>query len=207
VSAAAHRLRGIYAILGESGPNPVVLGRQLLEGGIRIVQYRAKDRLNAQHANALRALTYEYDALFILNDDWRAVDEFDADGVHLGPDDVPAADLPAVRERLKGRIVGLSCGNREEAFQAQRVGADYIGVGCVYPTRSKADAGEPIGIAGLHRVAAASSLPVAAIGGITMRNAPEVAAAGVAMAALLSEFAASADPAALARKLVTWWPA
>lgn len=207
MSAAAHRLRGIYAIVGESGPDPVVLGRQLFEGGIRIVQYRAKNKLNANHANALRALANQYDALFILNDAWRAVDEFDADGVHLGPDDVRSCDLLAVREQLRGRIIGLSCGTPEEALQAQRLGADYIGVGCVYPTRSKADAGEPIGIAGLRCVAAASSLPVAAIGGITVQNLPAVAASGVAMAALLSELATSAEPAALARRLVNSWPA
>lgn len=202
-----HRLRGIYAIVGESGPDPLILTRALLVGGIRIVQYRAKDRMNVQHARALRALTREHNALFILNDDWRAVDEFDADGVHLGPGDAQVSELASIRNRLPGRIIGLSCGTEDEARAAQRVEADYIGVGSVYATSSKADAGEPIGISGLQRIAATTSLPVAAIGGITTRNLAEVAATGVEMAAVLSAFAASPDAAASAKEFVRLWPA
>jgi len=207
VTAAVHRLRGIYAIVGEEATDPLALARTILEAGVRIVQYRAKDRMSEQHARALRALTYERKALFILNDEWPAVEEFDADGVHLGPDDAASAELPAIRKRLQGRILGLSCGTENEARAAQRVGADYIGVGSVYATSSKTDAGEPIGISGLRRVAAATALPVAAVGGITVHNLAEVAASGVAMAALLSAFSTSPNPAAAARELLDLWPA
>ena len=205
VSAAAHRLRGVYAIVDASGPDPIELTRAILNGGIRIVQYRAKAEFNSRHAHAMRELTRAVDALFILNDHWRAVAELDADGAHLGPDDAHADDLPAIRTELRGRILGLSCGTEAEARAAAEAAADYIGVGCVYSTRSKSDAGEPIGIPGLKRVAAASALPVAAIGGITMKNLPEIVASGVAMAAMLSALSSGDDPAAAARALVLAW--
>ncbi|MBV9149652.1 MAG: thiamine phosphate synthase [Candidatus Eremiobacteraeota bacterium] len=205
VSAAAHRLRGIYAIVDASVSEPVNLAREILGGGVRILQYRAKGGINANDARALRELTYDHDALFILNDEWRAVGRFDADGVHLGPDDAKPSDLPVIRRQLRGRIVGLSCGTEDEARRAADIGADYIGVGCIFATTSKSDAGEPIGVAGLRRVAAASTLPVAAIGGISAQNISEVAATGVAMAAVLSAFSATGDPRNVARELIDLW--
>ncbi len=205
VSAAAHRLRGIYTIVDAAVANPVELTRQLLDGGIRIVQYRAKSGINESHAHELRELTNERDALFILNDDWRAVDIFDADGVHLGPDDAQPKDLPKIRQSVRGRILGLSCGTLTEARAAEEAGADYIGVGCIFPTTSKSDAGEPIGITGLRRIAAATSLPVAAIGGINLSNIAQVAESGVAMAAVLSAVALSADPRGVASELIARW--
>ncbi|MBV9972778.1 MAG: thiamine phosphate synthase [Candidatus Eremiobacteraeota bacterium] len=205
VSAAAHRLRGIYAIVDAGGRDPVQLTEQLLDGGIRIVQYRAKGGVIAAHARAMRDLTNERNALFIINDEWRAVETFDADGVHLGPDDAYASQWPAIRRHLRGRILGVSCGSEDEARTAQAAGADYIGVGCVFPTKSKSDAGDPIGVAGLERVAAATSLPVAAIGGINLSNIAEVYASGVAMAALISALSASASPRDTARQLVARW--
>ena len=205
VSAAAHRLHGIYAIVDASAPDPVQLMCELLDGGIRIMQYRSKGGISPAHARTMRHLTYDRDALFILNDDWRAVDRFDADGVHLGPDDAQKDELPAIREQLRGRILGLSCGTQDEARSAEIVGADYIGVGCVFATTSKTDAGEPIGIAGLKRVASATSLPVAAIGGIDLMNIPQVAMTGVAMAAILSAFHSGGNPSDVARQLIARW--
>ncbi|MBV8727898.1 MAG: thiamine phosphate synthase [Candidatus Eremiobacteraeota bacterium] len=205
VSAAAHRLRGIYAIVDGAAADPVNLTRELLDAQIGIIQYRAKSGIDAEVAHSLREMTYARDALFILNDDWRAVDRFDADGVHLGPDDAARHELPAIRRQLRGRILGLSCGNEGEARFAEEAGADYIGVGCIFRTTSKSDAGAPIGISGLKRVAAATSLPVAAIGGIDVKHIVQVKESGVAMAALLSAFSASDDPRAVARELVARW--
>ena len=206
MSAAAHRLRGIYALVDASAPDPVRLTHAVLEGGVRIVQYRAKAGIDPQDARAMRDLTHQYDALFILNDDWRGVERFDADGAHLGPDDAPQSEVPMIRERLRGRILGLSCGTESEARTAERLRADYLGVGCIFRTTSKADAGEPIGIEGLRRVAAASALPIAAIGGINSANIGQIAACGVAMAAVLSAFSTSANPGAVAQELVARWP-
>lgn len=201
-------LRGIYAIVNETAaPHPVELTRAILEGGARIVQYRAKVGVVAEHARAIRNLTHANGALFMLNDDWRAVQTFDADGVHVGPDDAQPAELAAIRAALPGRLLGISCATPEEARLAQTSGADYIGVGSVYATNSKADAGDPIGLAGLRAVAAATPLPVAAIGGITFANLPGVRAAGVAMAAVISAISDANDPRSATAALVGVWNA
>lgn len=198
-------LRGIYAIVNEGEPDPVTIARAALDGGVRIIQYRAKSGVVPERARALRRLTAQHDALFILNDAWELAVEYDADGVHLGPDDAQPDRLAQIRERLGTLLLGLSCGTETEARAAQAVGADYIGVGAVYATGSKDDAGEPIGIAGLQRVAAATRLPVAAIGGINAGNIAAVEATGVAMAAVISAISHAADPEEAARALVRAW--
>jgi thiamine-phosphate pyrophosphorylase len=197
-------LRGIYAIVNEAAqPDPIDVTRAILDGGVRIVQYRAKSGIVPQHARALRELTRAYGALFIINDDWRAVVDYDADGVHLGPDDARSQDFAAIRAALTDRLIGVSCGTPQEAL-ASAV-ADYIGVGSVYATASKADAGDPIGIAGLRAVAAQTPLPVAAIGGITLADVPQIRASGVAMAAVISAICNAQDPRAATAALVRAW--
>lgn len=203
--ALVDRLTGIYAIVNEGAGDPAEIAAQVLQGGVRILQYRAKAGLLPARVRALRALTREHNALFILNDDWRAALAFDADGVHVGPEDAAPAQLGEIRRDLAGRILGISCGTPEEARAAERAGADYIGAGCVFPTGSKADAGDPIGISGLRAVAAAGSLPVAAIGGITLENLAQIRDAGVAMAAVISALQTGADPRAAAAALVAAW--
>ncbi len=198
-------LSGIYAIVNEGAPDPVALTRAILAGGARIVQYRAKQGIVPHHARALRELTRARGALFILNDDWRAVETYDADGVHIGPEDAPPEDLAKIRATLQHRLMGISCGTEDEARFAQSARADYIGVGSIYATSSKADAGAPIGIAGLFRVSHATHLPVAAIGGITLGSIAEVRASGVAMAAVISAISSAADPQAATEALVRAW--
>jgi thiamine-phosphate pyrophosphorylase len=198
-------LRGIYAIVNE-GARAIEIAQAALDGGVRIVQYRAKGGVAAATLSALRERTRTAGSLLIVNDDWRACLEFDCDGVHLGPDDRGFADLAPVRAALGQRLIGLSCGTPDEAGYAVRAGADYLGAGAVFATASKGDAGEPIGVDGLARVAAAAgSLPVAAIGGIGPANLPAVRASGVAMAAVISAISEAADPQAAARSLVEMW--
>jgi thiamine-phosphate pyrophosphorylase len=203
-TARVSRLHGIYAILNES-ENVLALARAVLDAGISVVQYRAKRGIVLEHLRSLREITAAASALLIVNDDWRAAAEFACDGVHLGPDDDGFVDIGPARAALGSRLIGLSCGTVEEALQANRLGADYIGVGSVYATTSKADAGEPIGVDGLRRVAAAAVMPVAAIGGITSRNLPPVRESGVAMAAVISAISGAADPLRAARDLVRQW--
>ena len=174
---------------------------------MRIVQYRAKSGIVPAHASELRTLTRDHNALFLINDDWRAVEAFGADGVHLGADDAVAAEFPEIRRALGDRLIGLSCGTAGEARAAQAAGADYIGAGAVFATRSKSDAGEPIGIEGLRDIASATTLPVVAIGGIDEKSLPAVRATGVAMAAMISVFSSAADPAAAAQRLIEIWDA
>ena len=197
-------LRGIYAILGEE-PRLADRARAILDGGVRIVQYRAKTGIVPDVLRRLREITRERGALLIVNDDWRAARDFDCDGVHLGPDDEGFADVARVRAALPERLVGLSCGTLAEVRRANTGGADYIGVGSVYATPSKSDAGEPIGIDGLRRLASAAAAPVAAIGGIDLARLAEVRATGVAMAALISALANAGDPERAARELVARW--
>lgn len=200
----AARLRGIYAIVNET-PRALDVARAALEGGVRIVQYRAKSGIVPEHARALRDLTNAYDALFLLNDEWRVVRDYDADGVHTGPEDAKPHELESIRAALADRILGISCGTPEEARMATAVDADYIGAGAVYATGSKDDAGDPIGIAGLQSVASATPLPVAAIGGITLERVQEIRASGVAMAAVISAIAGAADARAASAALVRAW--
>jgi thiamine-phosphate pyrophosphorylase len=207
-SQRAALLRGVYAIVNESTERQALeLGRAILQGGVRIVQYRAKSGIVPEHAYALRETTRAHNALFIINDDWRAVRTYDADGVHLGPDDARPEDLDAIRAALGDRIIGVSCGTPEEARIVNGSDIDYMGVGSVYATNSKDDAGDPIGIAGLREVAGATGLPVAAIGGITLQNLPQIRAAGVAMAAVISAISNEPDPQMATAALVRVWNA
>lgn len=199
-------LRGIYAIVNEDRRgDPVRLTDAILRGGARIVQYRAKSGIVDERARAMRELTRHYGALFIVNDDWRAAEKYDADGAHLGPDDAQARELPAIRAALADRLIGLSCGTPDEMRAAYASDADYAGVGSVYATASKEDAGEPLGVAGLRRVAQAAPLPAAAIGGITLGNIAQIRAAGVAMAAVLSALCNASDPESATASLVRAW--
>lgn len=198
-------LSGIYVIVNEGAHDPVRIASAALDAGVRIVQYRAKNGIVPQTIEQLRAITRKQDALLIMNDDWRAALAYDCDGVHLGPDDSGFANVAPVREALGERLIGLSCGTVKEAREADASGADYIGVGAVYGTASKADAGDPIGIEGLRRVASATRLPVAAIGGIGVENVRAVRLTGVAMAALISAVADAPDPCLAAEWLVRIW--
>jgi thiamine-phosphate pyrophosphorylase len=201
----AARLRGIYAIVNESERAPEI-AKAALDAGVGIVQYRAKQGVVRERLAVLRALTHRYDALLIVNDDARAAGDFACDGVHLGPDDPGFADPAALRGPLGELLIGLSCGTADEARLADAAGVDYLGVGSVYATGSKADAGAPIGIEGLLRVARVTSLPVAAIGGIGVANLPQIRRSGVAMAAVISALAGD-DPYRAARELVAEWNA
>lgn len=198
-------LRGIYVIVNEGERNPLAIAKASLAAGVRVIQYRAKRGIDMNTVRALRAATREHDALLIVNDDWQAAVAFDCDGVHLGPDDVGFADVTAFRDVFGERLIGLSCGTVEEAQRARAASVDYVGVGSVFATQSKADAGDPIGIEGLNRVAQAAQVPVAAIGGVDASNVGLVRAAGVAMAAVISAIASDADPAGAAATLVRIW--
>jgi thiamine-phosphate pyrophosphorylase len=198
-------MRGIYAIVNQDGRDPLAIAGAALASGVRILQYRAKSGIVPATARSLRRMTLECAALCIMNDDAEAALEFGFDGVHVGPDDRGFADVAGLRAAVGAGLIGVSCGTPEEARAAEAAGADYLGVGAVYPTATKADAGEPIGIAGLARVAAATNLPVAAIGGIGLAQIAAVRATGVAMAAGVSAIAGARDPRAAAEALVRAW--
>jgi len=199
-------LHGIYVILNAS-PHALELASTVLDAGVRIVQYRAKSGIDATIVETLRRVTSEHGALLILNDDWRAARAFDCDGVHLGPQDDGFAQVATVREALPNNLIGLSCGTIEEVRAANAAGVDYLGVGSVYATASKSDAGAPLGTGVLRALVRASAVPVAAIGGITAASIPEIRHSGVAMAAVISAVSGAADPGHATRELVDAWNA
>jgi thiamine-phosphate diphosphorylase len=202
----AQYLRGIYVIVNDS-PNALALAEAVLSAGVRVVQYRAKNGAQAAHLKALRLLTQQCGALLILNDEWRVARDAGCDGVHLGPGDEGFDDSTAMREAAPELLVGLSCGTAQEVDNATAADVDYLGIGSVFSTTSKLDAGTPIGINGLRRLAARTALPVAAIGGIDAANLGQVRDCGVAMAAVIGAVANAAEPRRAVEELVAIWNA
>ncbi|HET9440017.1 MAG TPA: thiamine phosphate synthase [Longimicrobiales bacterium] len=178
--------------------------RQSLQGGAPAIQLRDKNahaRALLEQAEVLRALTDEFGALLFINDRLDVALAARADGVHLGPDDIP---LHAVRGAVPAEfLIGISTDDPAEARAAQRAGADYIGCGAVFGTTSKADvAGEAIGSARLAEVVNAVEIPVVGIGGIDTSNVAEVAAAGAAGAAVIGAVMKAQEPEAAVRALL-----
>lgn len=169
------------------------MARAALAGGARIVQLRDKTANGAQllrFAQELRELTTRHDALLLINDRIDIALASAADGVHLGPDDLP---LSVARQLLPFQIVGASCGTIEEARNAESYGADYIGVGAVFDTQTKSDAGAAIGLENLRAIVLETTLPVAAIGGITRENIAEVVRCSAKMACVVSAISGATD--------------
>lgn len=197
-------LNGIYAILDlAAGDEPRSQVAAMLAGGARLVQYRAKGGVNRVVLRRLRAEVAAAGGIVIVNDDCDAL--ADADGVHLGQEDLARVDVRALRAEHPRKLLGISCPDVSTALAAQAFGADYVGAGAMYATASKGDAGPPIGAAGVRAVVEAVSIPVAAIGGITLARIPEVRATGAAMAAVITAISGAADRTAATRALVAAW--
>jgi len=164
-----------------------------LRAGATMVQYRRKSGSSAAlYAEALQLKALCRNALFLVNDRLDIALAVDADGVHIGQEDLP---LPVVRRLLKPeKVIGVSVRSLAEARKAEAEGADYLGVGPIFFTATKADAGHPTGIALLRQIREACQLPLAAIGGITLANAPEVIAAGADMICAISAVVTAPDP-------------
>jgi thiamine-phosphate pyrophosphorylase len=176
--------------------------RAAIAGGATVVQLREKEattREMVRLGEALHEITRPAGVPLIVNDRLDVALAIDAEGVHVGQDDMPAT----ITRQLVGpdRILGVSAATVEEARQAERDGADYLGVGDVYGTPSKPDAGLPIGVQGLAEVARAVSIPVVAIGGITLANAAAVIQAGAMGVSVISAIVGAADPEAAAQRL------
>ena len=173
-----------------------------LDGGATIIQLRdktASTRVLIEEGLALRALTRERGALLIVNDRVDVALAVEADGVHVGQDDMPAA----LARRLLGphRILGVSAATMEEAEVAVAGGADYLGVGPVFPSRGKADAGPATGVQLLTELARRYATPLVAIGGITAENTPAVVRAGAAGVAVITAVVNAEDITAASRQL------
>lgn len=174
----------------------------LLKAGVKILQYRekkAKAGKMLEECIALRRLTREAGACFIVNDHIHIAMLVDADGVHVGQEDLPVG---AVRELLgPQKIIGLSTHNPDQAKAAVAAGADYIGVGPIFATQTKEDVCAPVGYEYLDWVAANIDLPFVAIGGIKIHNIAEVVSHGARCCALVSELVGAPDIAGQVAKV------
>ncbi|MDR3130394.1 MAG: thiamine phosphate synthase [Treponema sp.] len=173
-----------------------------VSGGVTMVQLREKDASSREFyeiALEIRALTRRLGIPLLVNDRLDIALAAGADGLHIGQSDLP---LKKAR-RLAGRglLIGVSVSRVEEALAAERDGADYLGAGAVYPTGSKANAGEAIGVKGLSDICAAVRIPVAAIGGINAGNAGAAIDAGASGIAVISAILSQPDIEAAARRL------
>ncbi|GLX68776.1 thiamine phosphate synthase [Paenibacillus glycanilyticus] len=188
----------LYAITGEQfhpGREMLEVMEEAIKGGVDIIQLRDKDGSPEEilkKAKALRELTRKYGVTFIVNDYIDIALEVDADGVHLGQDDV---SLTEARRRLGNKIIGISTHAIEEALLAEEQGADYIGVGPVFPTKTKVDVVDPVTTAYVRQVAERIRIPFVAIGGIKLSNVDEVLAAGATRICAVSEIVGNSDVA------------
>lgn len=156
------------------------------DAGASVIQLREKDlptRLWVEEAQKVREVTHRRGIPLIVNDRIDIALAIDADGVHLGQEDMP---LALARKIAPSLIIGYSVSTVEEALEAEREGADYLGAGTVFPTSTKKDAGEPIGLERLREIKKAVNIPVVAIGGINLSNLEEVLATGVDGVAVVS---------------------
>jgi thiamine-phosphate pyrophosphorylase len=184
---------GIYGITAEKfsgGRSNLDIVEQMVESGLGIIQYREKRphksyREILEECRAIRELTRQHGVLFIVNDYVDIALLVQADGVHVGQDDLPAE---AVRSLLgPDKIIGLSTHSPEQAHAAELLGVDYIGVGPIYATQTKEDVCAPVGLEYLEYVVEHIQLPFVAIGGIKEHNIAEVAGRGAKTICLVTD--------------------
>ncbi|MFJ6206008.1 thiamine phosphate synthase [Bacillus pumilus] len=197
----------VYFIMGTANTSrqPLDVVKEAIQGGITMFQFREKGdgalqgEEKKQLARQLQVLCQKANVPFIVNDDVQLAIDLDADGVHVGQEDTNAED---VRQRIGNKILGVSTHNLDEVKQAMKDGADYVGMGPVYPTETKKDTRSVQGVSlitevrrhGLH-------IPIVGIGGITYDNAAPVIQAGADGISIISAISQSADPKKAAEKL------
>ncbi|MFQ5886856.1 MAG: thiamine phosphate synthase [Anaerolineae bacterium] len=184
------------------GRSHLEVAQAAIEGGASIIQFRDKEMTTRQlveTAGKIKELTEEAGIPLIVNDRLDVALAVDADGVHVGQDDMPAA----LARQLIGphKILGVSASTVEEALQAEKDGADYVSASPVFTTPTKPDTPPPTGLEGLRAIVEAVNLPVIAIGGINEKNAAEVMEAGAQGVAVISAVVSAPDIAAAARHL------
>jgi thiamine-phosphate pyrophosphorylase len=198
----------VYFIMGSNNckKNPSDVLTEAIAGGITLFQFREKGHgaftgeKKYAFAKELQAICKKHGVPFIVNDDVELAIALDADGVHIGQDD-EQADI--VRQKIGDKILGVSAHNLEEAKRAIEQGADYIGVGPIFPTSTKEDAKEAQGTSIIRFLRDSGiDIPIVAIGGITHENASEVIAAGADGVSVISAIASAESPFDATRQLV-----
>jgi thiamine-phosphate pyrophosphorylase len=204
-SEIVKKIQGVYVIMDTQflGPRDILdCARQSLSGGARIIQLR--DKLYEKGAlyniaQQIKDICNKSNALFIINDYLDMALAVDADGLHLGQSDLP---LSVARRELRiNKIIGYSTHSLDQALKAEKDGADYIGVGSIFPTTTKEHA-DIIGIEILHAIRQAVSVPIVAIGGINKDNIRQVKQAGADSAAVISAVFLEKDIQTAVRQMV-----
>ena len=187
----------IYCLTGEKfslGRSNIEVVQAMLDADIKLVQYREKEKkmgVMYEECLALRQMTREAGAAFIINDDIDLAIAVGADGVHIGQEDFP---IEVVRQLVgEDMAIGLSSHAPEEALEAVKRGADYIGVGPIFRTFTKEDVVDPVGFEYLDYVVKNIDLPFVAIGGIKEHNIGEVVKRGASCVALVTEIVGAED--------------
>jgi thiamine-phosphate pyrophosphorylase len=199
------KVKGLYVILDTGvlkGLSHIEAARQIIQAGVKVIQLRDKTpkiKSLLAVAREIQALCKQNDVLFIMNDHLDIALAADVDGLHIGQDDLPAE----VARRLlpRDKILGVSAATAEQAVAAEDAGADYIGVGCIYPTSSKDDV-ELVGVDRVRQIKMAVKIPVAAIGGINGSNIHEVIEAGADSVCVIRAVLDKPDIARAARELI-----
>ena len=201
----AEKVRGLYVIVDAQvaqGSDLVDLTRAALSGGAQVIQLRDKihdkgDVLPV--ARRIRGLCDEHGALLIINDHADLAVACDAHGLHLGQHDQPIEEARAILH--PHQIIGRSNALLEEALESERQGADYLAVGAIFPTDTK-ERTRPAGLETLESVKAQVSVPVVAIGGISLDNVRQVMLAGADAVCVISAVVGDPNPEEAARRLV-----
>ncbi|MFJ5671661.1 thiamine phosphate synthase [Bacillus safensis] len=197
----------VYFILGTANTTrqPLDVVKEAIQGGITMFQFREKGEKalqgdeKKQLACQIQALCQEANVPFIVNDDVQLAIDLDADGVHVGQEDTNAKD---VRQRIGNKILGVSTHNLDEVKQALKDGADYVGMGPVYPTETKKDTRSVQGVSLITEVRRHGlQIPIVGIGGITYDNAAPVIQAGADGVSIISAISQSTDPKKAAEEL------
>ena len=195
----------LYAILDPEqtkGLDGIIVLRRLLEGGAGIVQLRAKIMAPGDFlvlAREARAPSWGHGCKLIVNDRIDIALACDADGVHLGQEDLP---LGAARKLMAQKLIGISTHSVEQATVAERDGADYIGFGPMFGTTTKATGYSARGVDMLRQIRQAVKIPIVAIGGIKEENVAQVWQAGADSAAIISDILAADDIIAKFRRIM-----
>jgi thiamine-phosphate pyrophosphorylase len=198
----------VYFIMGSTNclKEPAEVLKEAIAGGITLFQFREKGEgalIGSEKfalAKELQAICKEHDIPFIVNDDIDLAVEIGADGVHIGQED---AAVRTVREKIgKKKILGVSVHSMEEAMVAIKEGADYFGIGPVFPTKTKADAKPSRGTTLIERLRKDGwEIPIVGIGGITIENARSVVKAGANGVSVITAISHATSPVEAARGL------
>ncbi len=196
---------GLYFITDSRLTKKSVLDdvKAAVRAGVKIIQYREKEKSTkdmVEEAKKIKDICEKNKVIFLINDRVDICLAVNADGVHLGTDDMPYS---AARKLLKGKIIGLTAHNIEEASEAEKIGADYVGVSPIFETKTKLDAGPAAGLQLIKDVKKGVKIPLVAIGGINLENLNSVLEAGAKSVVAISAIVSKDDVGGECKKFIS----